>query len=117
MVEIPCKDRHRLKQQTTMRVPVILPHELLNWLAQNNRFFIHPDLIKRFWQRWQEFKPPHPAAAGGVHSPVAIAGDDARYTLGGAKVIAIALSLELLDRMKMKSNDLSTSPSDKQSQF
>ena len=110
MVEVPCKDCKRPKQKTTMRIPVILPHELLHWLGQNNRFHINQTAIANFWQRWQQFKPHHPAASNGVHNPLGVTGDDAKYTLGGAKVIVIAMSLTLLDRMKMKPNDLAWSP-------
>lgn len=106
MVEIPCKDRERPSQRSTMRVPVILPHELLNWLGENNRFRVEQTARKQFWNRWLEFKEFHPAARDGHHNPVAITGDDAKYTLGGSKVIVIAMSLVLLDRMKGKSNSL-----------
>lgn len=113
MVEIPCKDRERPSQRSTMRVPVILPHELLNWLGENNRFHIDQTVRKQFWNRWQEFKEFHPAACDGQHNPVAITGDDAKYTLGGSKVIVIAMSLVLLDRMKGRTNDLLSSLSEK----
>lgn len=83
-----------------MRVPVILPHELLSWLAEHQRFHIAPKVIKDFWERWKLFKPYHPATEAGVHNPVAIAGDDAKYTLGGAKIIIICLSLVCIDRAK-----------------
>ena len=32
MVDIPCKDMDDLRKKTTMRVPMILPHELLDFL-------------------------------------------------------------------------------------
>ena len=112
MVEIPCKDRNKPTQKSTMRVPVILPHELLHWLGQNKRFHIHPSLIKKFWERWQQFRPFHPAAATAIHNPIGITGDDAKYTLGGSKAICIAMNLILLDRMKTQSNDLATSTFD-----
>ena len=110
MVEIPCKNRDRPKEKTTIRVPVILPHELLNWLAENDRFRVDQTMIKKFWERWEQFKPPHPASAAGCHNPLAITGDDARYTLGGSKVIVIAMSMVLLDRMKWRTNDFMYSP-------
>ena len=112
MVEVPVKKPGCPKQKTTIRVPVILPHELLNWLSANKRFNIHPDLIKQFWERWKQFKPSHPAMGAGLHNPLAVCGDDAKYTLGGAKVVVIAMSLVLLDRMKRATTDLTTSPLD-----
>ena len=109
MVEIPCKDRTKPNQKSTMRVPVILPHELLHWLGQNKRFHIHQSLIKKFWERWEQFRPFHPASTTAIHNPIGITGDDAKYTLGGSKAICIAMNLILLDRMKTQSNDLTTS--------
>ena len=109
MVEVPCKDPHHRNKTTSIRVPVILPHELFNWLAENHRFYVSPDAIKQFWKRWSEFKPFHPAAELAVHNPVGISGDDAKYTLGGAKVIIICVNLVLLDRAKRsQANDINT---------
>lgn len=109
MVEVPCKDPHDRTKTTTMNVPVILPHELLSWLAENGRFYIAPNIIKDFWDRWKQFKPYHPATDDGIHNPVAISGDDAKYTLGGAKIIIICISLVCLDRAKRsQSNDIRT---------
>ena len=105
MVEVPCKDRQKPGQRTSVRVPVILPHELLHWLADNGRFRFDPGLIKQFWERWRQFKPSHPAADAGCHNPLAITGDDAKYTLAGSKIIVIAMSLVLLDRVKARTND------------
>lgn len=115
MVEIPCKKPGSLQQKSTMRVPVILPHELLHWLAENRHFTIPRSMIKSFWERWQQFRPHHPAANGAMHCPLGITGDDAKYTLGGAKVIVIAMNLILLDRMK--NNPLTSSPSDGKTHF
>ena len=50
--------------------------------------------------------------AGGLHNPLAVCGDDAKYTLGGAKVVVIAMSLVLLDRMKRATTNLTTSSLD-----
>ena len=110
MVDVPCKDRTKRSGKSTVRVPVVLPHEMLNYLAETGRFRIHPSLIQEFWKRWAAHKPFHPAAGGAAHCPLALTGDDAKYTLGGAKVIVIAMSLTLLDRGKSKGpNDLLSS--------
>lgn len=45
MVEVPCKHPHRRKETSTMRIPAILPHELLSWLAENNRFYVSSNVI------------------------------------------------------------------------
>ena len=109
MVQVPCKNPRQLKATTELRIPVILPHELFSWLSQNNRFYVSPDLIHQFWQRWKKHKPYHPASESGVHNPVGISGDDARYTLGGAKVIVICCNLVLVDRARRsQSNDIHT---------
>ena len=109
MVAVPCKDPQRANATTVLRVPVILPHELLNWLSANQRFSVSSDVIRRFWQRWKQFKPYHPAGESELHNPIGISGDDARYTLGGAKIIIICCNLELVDRAKRsQSNDISS---------
>ena len=109
MVEVPCKHPHRRKETSTMRIPVILPHELLSWLAENNRFYVSSNVITDFWQRWKATKWFHPGQDQMIHNPIAITGDDARYTLGGAKIIIIAASLVLVDRAKRSdSNDIQT---------
>lgn len=110
MVEIPCKDRNKPKQKTTMRIPVILPHELLHYLGGKQRYYIDPSLIRSFWERWEQHRPYHPASSGRTHCPLGISGDDAKYTLGGAKAYVICMNLILLDQMKSESNDLASSP-------
>ena len=109
MVQVPCKNPRRPKVTTVLRIPVILPHELFSWLSQNNRFYVSRDVIHQFWQQWKKHKPYHPASESGVHNPVGISGDDARYTLGGAKVIVICCNLVLVDRARRsQSNDINT---------
>ena len=109
MVAVPCKDPHQRGQNTTLRVPIVLPHEILNWLSANKRFAVSSDAIRRFWQRWKQFKPFHPASDTELHNPLGISGDDARYTLGGAKIIIICCNLELVDRAhRSNSNDASS---------
>ncbi len=42
----------------------------------------------------------HPAiAAGGAHIPIGIAGDDAKYTLAGAKLTVMMLNFILQETM------------------
>lgn len=109
MVDVPCKHPERRNETSTLRAPVILPHELLSWLAEHHRFYVAPGAIKSFWQRWKQFKPYHPAQETEIHNPLGIGGDDARYTLGGAKIIIICLNLVLVDRAtKSQSNDINT---------
>lgn len=109
MVEVPCKHPQRHHQTSTMRVPVVLVHELLSWLAEHRRFYVSPEAIKQFWQRWKQFKPYHPAQEAELHNPLGIAGDDAKYTLGGAKIVIICVNMILVDRAKKsQSNDIRT---------
>lgn len=113
MVEVPCKHPSKAKQRSTLRIPIILPHEILGWLSENGRLYVSPNVIKQFWDRWQQHKPFHPAAERGIHNPVGISGDDARYTLGGAKVIVICANLVLVDRARRsQTNDINTGYSD-----
>ncbi len=107
MVEVPCKHPCALRRRETssIRVPVILPHELFSWLAENKRFVVAPHVIANFWKRWKQTKWFHPAQEKGIHNPIAITGDDAKYTLGGAKLIIIAASLVCVDRAKRRENN------------
>ena len=55
------------------------------------------DVLKRFWSHWKQHRYPHPAAdafaaSGKLYTPIGISGDDAQYTLGGAKIIVMLLS-------------------------
>ena len=62
-----------------------------------------PETAKHFfWQHFRAHMGPHPALdvhdqnhQGRLHQPVGIAGDDARFTLAGRKIIVLMLSFVL----------------------
>ncbi|CAE7369880.1 unnamed protein product [Symbiodinium sp. CCMP2592] len=62
-----------------------------------HRVNVSSDVLKRFWSHWKQHRYPHPAAdafaaSGKLYTPIGISGDDAQYTLGGAKIIVMLLS-------------------------
>ena len=68
-----------------------------NTHQEKHRVTVGPDVLQRFWMHWKQHRYPHPAAdaaaeGGKLYTPIGISGDDAQYTLGGAKVIVMLLS-------------------------
>ena len=60
----------------------------------------HKDVVE-FWQHWECHEPvQHPAGAEKQHLPVGIAGDDAKYTLSGFKLIVMLLNFPLQEVMR-----------------
>lgn len=93
---------------------MILPHELLAYLTvpglilmvfwcfvfelqENHKIKIDRGQIREYWDHWaMHMDSNHPACgAGRRHIPVGMSGDDARYTLSGAKVIVMMISAVL----------------------
>ena len=100
-MSVPVKDKSkdpRCKATCRMRLPIVLPHELLHSLSISGQHAVAAQAIKEYWDHWLRFKHHHPAAAEGKHTPLGVAGDDARYTLAGAKVIIICINSILWDR-------------------
>lgn len=54
--------------------------------------------IENFWNHWEANKPFHIGVTSKSHCPIGLGGDDARYTLSGAKVVVICLNVILWDR-------------------
>ena len=80
-----------------LRCPVVLPHELLHHCASTKQVVVSDQEIRDYWAHWRKYKPPHEAATLSQHAPVGLGGDDARYTLAGAKVIVICMNNLLWD--------------------
>ncbi|CAE7311028.1 unnamed protein product, partial [Symbiodinium sp. KB8] len=64
---------------------------------ERHRVNVGPDVLQRFWMHWKQHRYPHPAAdaassGGKLYTPIGVSGDDAQYTLGGAKIIVMLLS-------------------------
>ena len=56
------------------------------------------DEVAEFWHHWKAHMPSHPASDdansndGVMRIPIGLSGDDAKYTLAGAKFIVVMLS-------------------------
>ena len=82
-----------------MKLPMILPHEMLDYLHRNKRIAVSQADIQSYWETYKKFKSAdHPCCKNMRHSPLGIAGDDCKYTLAGAKVIIIGFNIILHDR-------------------
>ena len=53
--------------------------------------------IKSFWEYWQSNLPYHEACLDKTHNPIGLFGDDAKWSLAGAKIICVMMNL-VLDR-------------------
>ena len=106
-VTIPIKDKSKPKgHRTTLRCPVLLPHEILHHMAHTGQATVSKEEIVEYWNHWNRYKPRHLCSDSKNHTPLGMAGDDARYTLAGSKVIIICLSNLLWDR-RCRSNQKS----------
>ena len=83
---------------TNLRCPILLPHEILHHLASTGQVQVSNDEVASYWAHWKGRKPKHPAESTAVHTPCGLGGDDAKYTLAGAKVVVICLNNILWDR-------------------
>ena len=81
-----------------LRVPVVLPHEILHHMFVTGKVKVQQEDIRTFWSHWEANKPPHPAMQAKRHCPLGIGGDDAKYTLSGCKVVVICMNVLLWDR-------------------
>jgi len=105
-VKICIKDSLRPKRTTSMDLPIILPHEMLDYLHRSKKIVVNPEQVKQYWTRYKAFKSPsHPCCKDDLlpHSPLGLAGDDCKYTLSGSKVIIIAFNLPLHDQNESRS--------------
>ena len=58
--------------------------------------------MKQYWDHWQKYgQVHHPATEQKKHIPVGMAGDDAKYTLAGAKIICMLLNFPLQQVMRV----------------
>ena len=102
-MKITIKDSLRPKRTTSMNLPMILPHEMLDYLHRSNKVVVNTEQVKQFWTRYKAFKSSnHPCCKDALllHSPLGLAGDDCKYTLSGSKVIIIAFNLPLHDQKR-----------------
>ena len=109
-MNIRVKDKSKnpaAKRTTILRCPIILPHELLHHMAQTKQMIVSQEDRKQYWDWWARYKPSHPAMQAGIHTPIGLAGDDAKYTLAGAKVIVVCMNSLIWDRNMRENKHLS----------
>lgn len=76
-------------------------HSLGNASQDNGKINYNRKDISDFWTHWECHEPvQHPAAASKQHMPVGLAGDDAKYTLSGSKLIVMLLSFPIQNVMR-----------------
>ena len=80
----------------------IARHALAAFIAKENRKISWKTAdVASFWKHWRDHIPiDHPAAGEGRHIPIGIFGDDAKYTLAGAKVIVMLLNIVIQTTMR-----------------
>ena len=104
-IPIRIKDTSKQKRSKIMKLPIILPHEMLDYLHRTKNIAVAPAEIKDYWEHYKRFKGDHPCCSEMKHSPLGIGGDDCKYTLAGAKVIIIGFNIILHDRgLKLENN-------------
>lgn len=96
---------------TNLRCPILLPHEVLHHLASTGQVKVSKDEVAGYWQHWKGRKPTHPAESSAVHTPCGIGGDDAKYTLAGAKVVIVCMNNILWDRKFRDGNKVDSTSS------
>lgn len=101
-IKIPVRDRSKVpgasRRVVQLRVPIILPHEILHYMFTNGKVKISREDIRAFCSHWETNKPYHVGVESKSHCPLGLGGDDAKYTLSGAKVVVIVLNLPLWDQ-------------------
>ena len=101
-MKVPVRDRSKVpgasRRVVQLRVPIILPHEILHYMFTYAKVKISREDIRAFWSHWETNKPYHVGVESKSHCPLGLGGDDAKYTLSGAKVVVIVLNLPLWDQ-------------------
>ena len=95
---IPIRDPSDRKKRTTLRIPVLLPHLLVEYLVNRNIVELSDVAMKRFWDhvvsRKVAWATRHPGRH--THHPIGIYGDEGQITKAGDKVIICTFNM-LLD--------------------
>ena len=98
MVETVLKAKADSLEEVTVKVPVLLPHRVLDYLFNVLKIEISAAELKRFWDHCQRFcEWAKFGISDGSHIPVGLYGDTARYGSGfdQSKVTGCFLSLVL----------------------
>ena len=77
-------------------MPIFLPKQILEYLLMEIQLEIDMDEIKRFWTHAKRFNLPWAGAShDGLHVPLALYGDSAKFSAIGEKVTGIFMSMPL----------------------
>jgi hypothetical protein len=77
-------------------MPIFLPKQILEYLLMEIQLEIDMDEIKRFWTHAKRFNLPWAGAShDGLHVPLALYGDSAKFSAIGKKVTGIFMSMPL----------------------
>ena len=100
MVETILKAKEDSTEEVAVKIPVMLPHRILDFLFNTLGLRIPADELRRYWQHCRQFLPwaaSRDNDLDGSHIPLTIYGDTARYGTGfdQSKVTGCFLSLNL----------------------
>ena len=86
---IPIRDPADRKKETTLRIPILLPHLLVEYVVNRNVVQISTADMKSFWDHMVAHEVPwatdHPGRH--THYPMGIYGDEGQINKGGDKVV------------------------------
>ena len=96
-IKIPMKSPDPGGGEISCDMPIVAPHELLQWLLKERYVVLDDSAAERFWRHHEEVATPWlgkvPTKKDGymVH-PVALYGDEAEYTQTKQKILMVFLS-------------------------
>ena len=89
----------------TRSLPVVLPHELMDWLSRQGLIPEHavaPEKVAEYWSHLKETDSPLKDMSPGHHVPLWIWGDGAKYLVSGHCLTIIVCGFVLHDDPEMK---------------
>lgn len=98
MVWVPTEVKGKLAEHDPIpkEIPIFLPKQILSYLLMDIQLEIDMDEIKRFWAHAKRFNLPWADAShDGLHVPLALYGDSAKFSAIGEKVTGIFMSMSL----------------------
>ena len=98
MVETVLKAKHDSTEEQKVKIPVLLPHRILDFLFNDLGVEIPHGELQRYWNHCKRFCPwASPPELDGSHIPITLYGDTARYGTGfdQSKVTGCFMSLVL----------------------
>ena len=98
MVWVPTEVKGKLAEHDPIpkEMPMFLPKQILSYLLMEIQLEIDMDEIQRFWRHAKRFSLPWANAShDGIHVPLALYGDSAKFSAIGEKVTGIFMSMPL----------------------